>query len=130
VTAAAVVLALSGSLRFAQIALAMAAALFGIVIVAAVRRDESQLTGIALLFSVASVGCLLIGRVNSFSNVPLASYLMIPAAPLFAWCGCIAPLARYSGVKRMLAIVTVPLAILAAAVLIAAVTELGAEAAY
>jgi hypothetical protein len=129
-TAAAIVLALSGNLRFAQIAIAMAGALFGIVLVAFVRRDENHLMGISLLFSIASVGSLLIGHANSFSEVPFASYLMIPAAPLFAWFGFVGPFAQLSGIKRVFAIATVPVTLLAVAVLMAVIADLGAGGEY
>jgi len=130
VTAAAIVLALSGSLRFAQIAIALAGALFGIFLVSFTRRDTNHLAGISLLFSVASVGALLIGRVNSFSEVPLASYLMIPAAPVFAWCGFAGPLGQFSGAKQVLATTAIPLLVLAVAVCLAAFAELSVGGEY
>lgn len=129
-TAAAIVLALSGSLRFAQIAIALAGALFGIVIVATMWRDSNHLNGMTLLFSVAVVGALLIGRVNSFSQVPLASYLLIPAAPLVVWCGTAGPLSRLTGAKKLLALTALPCLLLAIAVLGAAVAELGGAGEY
>ena len=122
-TATAIVLALSGSLRFAQIALAMAGALFGIVVVASVWRDDCYVNGVALMFSIATVGSLLIGRVNSFSEVPLASYLIIPVAPLSAWCGSMRPFSRLNGLKQTLARVALPLALLAIAVAMAGISE-------
>ncbi len=93
-TAAAVVLALSGSLRFAQIGVAAAAACFGIMLVACSRRDTNSIAGIGLPFAVIIVGLLLIGRVNSFSNVPMAAYLLVPAAPLLLWARVVGPFAK------------------------------------
>ena len=130
IMAAAIVLALSGSLRFSQMAIAMAGALFGIVLIACVWRDANHLHGIALLFSVTAVGSLLIGRVNSFSEVPLASYLMIPAAPLFVGCCSVGRFSKLAGAKRFLVLAMLPCLLLAVAVLMAAKAELSAGGEY
>jgi hypothetical protein len=125
-TAAAVVLALSGSLRFAQIALASSAALFGILLVTCVQREAKPkpMVGGGFVFSLMSVGLLLIGRVNSFSEVPLISYLLIPAAPLTLWLTAVGPLSRISDTKRAIVRAALPLSVLAVAVLLAMIAEM------
>jgi hypothetical protein len=124
-TTAAVVLALSGSLRFAQIALAGAAALFGIMLVACFRRNANMLTGVSSIFSVMAIGSLLIGQVNSFSEVPLSSYVLVPLAPLLLWFCTTGPLSRLEGVKRSFAYASLPIGVLVGAVLLAAIAEFG-----
>jgi hypothetical protein len=124
-TTAAVVLALSGSLRFAQITLAGAAALFGLMLVACLKRDVNMLTGISSVFSVMAVGSLLIGRVNSFSEVPLASYMLVPVAPLLLWVCTTGPLSRLTSVKRSFVYASLPIVLLVGSVLLAAVAEFG-----
>jgi hypothetical protein len=123
-TTAAVVLALSGSLRFAQIALAGAGSLFGVLLVACFRRETNHVTGLALLFSVMAVGLMLVGRVNSFSEVPLASYLLVPAAPLSLWLGVTGPLTQMTRGKRMVVSLILPFALLGGALLLAAMAEM------
>lgn len=116
-TVAAVVLALSGSLRFAQIGLASASALFGIVLVACFTRNENHLAGFGFVFATAAVGLMLIGRVNSFSNVPLISYVLVPIAPLTLWCGAAGPLSCMTGFKGMVARASLPIGVLTAALI-------------
>ena len=116
-TAAAVILALAGSLRFAQIALAGAASLFGIFLVSCWDRQPGRLSGIGLVFSILVIGSLLVGRVNSFSDVPLVSYALVPLAPLGLWLTEAKPLARFPSWQRSLAGGVVALAILGTAIL-------------
>ena len=123
-TTAAVVLALSGSLRFAQIALAGAGSLFGVLLVACFRRHTNHVTGLVLLFSVMTVGLMLVGRVNSFSEVPLASYLLVPAAPLSLWLGVTGPLTQMTRGKRMVVSLILPFALLGGALLLAALADM------
>ncbi|MCG8408676.1 MAG: hypothetical protein MI923_26020 [Phycisphaerales bacterium] len=128
ITAAAVVLALSGSLRFAQVALAGAGALFGVMLVTCFKRETGRetgrVTGAAFVFSMMAVGSLLIGCVHSFSEVPLASYLLVPAAPLALWSCEIGPLSRLTGVKRYFVAFSLPVTLLGSAVLLAVVAEM------
>lgn len=129
-TAISVLLALAGSLRFAQLAIALSGGLFGIVLIAFFRRDQQHLRGITLLMAIAGIGALLIGRVNSFSEVPLASYVMIPIAPLTAWIGSVGPPTQWTGAKRVAAVVALPLLVLAVAIGIAAAYELSGGSEY
>ena len=121
--AAAVILALAGSLRFAQIALAGAASLLGIFLVSCRDRQPGRLSGIGLVFSILVIGSLLVGRVNSFSDVPLVSYLLVPLAPLGLWLTEAKPLARFPSWQRALAGGVVALAILGAAISMAILAE-------
>jgi hypothetical protein len=101
ITAVSIVLAISGSLRFAQIGISGAGAMFGIMLCACVVAEVSSLQGLSLGFAILTVGGLLIGQVNSFSDVPWISYLIIPVAPLSLWITTVGPLSQPTGVKRM-----------------------------
>ncbi|QDU95239.1 hypothetical protein [Lignipirellula cremea] len=80
VTAASILLVLADSLRFAQMAMALSGAIAGLVVAVAADASRKPLLGILPFTVIALCGLLLIGQVNSFSGVPLASYLLIPAA--------------------------------------------------
>ena len=129
-SAAAVVLALSGSLRFAQITLASAAALFGCAVAAGILRKEHSANGIALLFSVMAVGSLLVGQVNSFSEVPFAAYAVLPLAPLMLWLSTFGPLSKLTGKKRCCVHAFLPLLVIAAAVSMAVLADLNSSDGY
>ena len=124
------VLVLSGNLRFAQMALAGAAALFGVALVACVRRETNYTKGVSLIFSMMAVGLMLIGRVNSFSEVPLASYLLVPAAPLALWCSAVGPLSTLTGVKGVTVRVALPFSLLGVAVVLAICAEMSGAGEY
>ena len=121
--AAAIILALSGSLRFAQIAGAGAAAMAGIFLVNCWDREPGRLSGFGLVFAILVIGSLLVGRVNSFSDVPLVSYLLVPLAPLGLWLTEAKPLGQFSSWQRSLAGGVVALAILGAAISMAILAE-------
>ena len=122
---AAIVLALSGSLRFAQIAGAGMGTTAGMTLVA--WRDKSRsLSGAALPYAVLLGGMMLIGRVNSFSNVPLASYLMIPLAATTLWVSVMGPLSKGMGLRLCMA-QAIPVFVSAAAVVIAVIAEMSAK---
>lgn len=121
---AAGVLALSGSLRFAQIAGAGAGASAGLALACRFVPKDDSLQGVSLVYVLLLNGILLAGRVNSFSNVPLASYLLIPLAPLSLCLMAQGRLAQWDGAKRTLAGLGLPLIICIFALAIAAVAEL------
>lgn len=109
-----VILALAGSLRFAQIAGCGAAALAGMSLAAFFDRMGRTAEGIALPFALLAAGMMLIGRVNSFSEVPLISYLLPPLSPLALWPMAAGPLARTTARRRWLpALLPVVLCLLA-----------------
>jgi len=118
----AIVLALSGSLRFAQILGAGSGALAGITIVQWFRA-ATGLEGLSLTYAMLLGGALLIGRVNSFSDVPLASYLLVMAAPLALGVVAVRPCSQWSGVKGLLVRFGAPLAVCATAALLAVIAE-------
>lgn len=98
----AAILALSGSLRFAQIAGCGAAALMGLSLAAWFDRTGRPSAGIALPFAVLAAGMMHIGKVNSFSDVPLISYLLPPLAPLALWAVILDCGPRSTGPRRLL----------------------------
>ncbi|MCO6457948.1 MAG: hypothetical protein J5I93_21810 [Pirellulaceae bacterium] len=79
---ASALLALSGSLRFAQTAAAGMAALLGLAVGCGVARRRPALGGVALVYSLLICSVSLTGKVNSFSSIPAVSYAMLPLAPL------------------------------------------------
>lgn len=119
----AVVLVLSGSLRFGQIAGSAAGALTGLSLVLLLVRSPALLTGIGFSFAVLIAGALLVGRVHSFSDVPLASYLLIPLAPLFLWVAALPPVSRLTGWRFAATALAFPIAACGLAVALAAFAE-------
>jgi hypothetical protein len=110
----AAVLFQSGSLKFAQLAGAIAAPLAGCALVARFHRDEALMPGAVPPLGVLLGGLMFIGYNESFSNVPTASYALIPAAPLALWVCAVGPLARWQGMRRLAVqagVVLVPLAV-------------------
>lgn len=88
--ALALLLTLSGSLRFGQIAGLMAAALTGLSLFQSTTKSDlatnsSDANGPSTyLITLFLWGAATIGYLNSFSQIWLISYLLIPAAPLTA----------------------------------------------
>ena len=121
----AALLATSGSLRFAQVLGAGAGALCGMAAAAwlGARARPLALAGISLSFTVLLAGMMLVGRVNSFSSVPLASYVLIPVAPLFLWISFAGPLSHLQGMKRATVQFALALTPCAAALVLAALAE-------
>lgn len=115
----AVVLALAGSLRFAQIAGCGAGGMAGYALVACFYPQRDCCRGVALPFMVLSGGAMLVGYLNSFSDVPSASYLLTPIAPLFLWAAATGPLFRLQGFKRAIIVVALPLLPCVCAILLA-----------
>lgn len=121
---AAVVLALSGNGRFGQIAIAGAGAILGLSALSGLARGEQPLLGSSGLFAMLVVGTLLVGRVNSFSDVPLASYLLVPFAPLTLWCTQAPPFSRLGKATRVALAIALPTLILGLAAGLAVKAEL------
>jgi hypothetical protein len=110
----AAVLFQSGSGQFAQLAGAIAAGLAGCALVAWFHPDEVLMRGAVPPLGVLLGGLIFIGYNESFSNVPTASYALIPAAPLALWVCAVGPLARWQGKRRLAVqagVVLVPLAV-------------------
>lgn len=126
----AVILALSGSLRIAQTAGAAAGALVGCTTASVVRSRRGDYAGIALPFALLAVGLMLIGRVNSFSTVPLVSYLLPPLAPLGLWCSAAIGTPRQPGRTGMILAAILVILPLAIALGLAAAAEMGGAEQY
>jgi hypothetical protein len=124
---AAVVLLLSESLRFCQVLLAATGPLAGMTLAAKWRRPSPQFHGIAFSFQLLLCGELLIGYVNSFSDVPLLCYALIPIAPLGLWPSLHGPLSRLQGWKAILGRLSLPATICLLTIIIALVTSLNSE---
>ena len=120
--AGAAVLGLSGSLRFAQIAGCGVAALTGLTIAARFLGGRICSEGLVLPFALLVTGLMLIGRVNSFSDVPLMSYVLPPLAPLSLWLATSDRVAG-TGWRRWL-VLMLPLVVCGTAVGLAAANEL------
>lgn len=121
--AAAVVVALSESLRFAQVAGLSFSAGLGLVVTGIVLK-RSLLGGLGLTLTVYLAGILLIAQVNSFSDVPLVSYWLPIAGPFIsAIIGFLLP-AKASGLVRGLAIVLPAATVSAIGVILAVVATM------
>lgn len=119
--AGAAILVLSGNLRFSQMAGCGAAALLGIMIAAKLGKNRVKTDGLVLPFTLLATGLMLIGRVNSFSDVPLISYVLVPVAPLSLWLASNDHIAG-TGVRRWFAL-SLPLVVCGVAVGMAVVSE-------
>jgi len=119
----AAVLGLSGNLRFAQIAGAGAGALAGITACTLVRGRTVALDGVALSYSVILGGAMFVGRASSYSDVPLASYALVPLAPLLVWVGMRGPVSRLPVRSRLLVQIGLPFVLCVVALLMAAIAE-------
>ncbi len=97
---AAVVVVVSGSLRLGQLTGIGAGAMTGIAIAAALGRQTGSLTAISLPLFVFLTGTMWIGHVNSFSEVPTASYPLVAVSPLAYWICQAGPLSRMTGWRR------------------------------
>lgn len=75
-------LALSGSLRFAQMAGAAMAALCGLAASWQLAKARPTAGGVASVYSLLIGAVMLTAWVNSFSSIPGVSYWLLPAAPV------------------------------------------------
>jgi hypothetical protein len=98
------ILLLSGSTGFSLTAGAGAGALTGIA-VAMCRTREATFRGASLACCTLLGGAMLVGQFNTISQVPLASYVIPPVAPLLLWAGVRGPLSQgngaFAGMKRI-----------------------------
>ena len=129
-SAACVVLICSGSLRFTQIALAGASAIFGVALVCFVTKSENCTKGITPLFAVMLVGILHIGYVNSFSEIPAVSYFLVAIAPLLLWLATLKTFLRFSRTKQFFIGLIFPGILLAIAVIITLIADSNTEGGY
>jgi hypothetical protein len=95
--AAGAVLALSGILKFAQMAGVLAAVLAGCAGPARWPPGESPARGAVPGLSVLLPGLLFAGYFNTFSDVPPASFLLVLAAPLGPGVAALLPSSKSAG---------------------------------
>lgn len=106
---AAIVVALSDSARFGQIPGLAVGSFGGMTLAACLDRKQNSLRGAAPLIAGLLTGMMVIAKAMTFSEIPLASYLLIPAAPLLMCFAAVGPLAKLTGFKRVLAQLLPPL---------------------
>lgn len=116
---AAVILTHSGSLLFGQIGIAAMGGLLGITLVSAIDRNCRSLDGIEFPIAVYLCSVMMIGHVNSFSNIPVSAYAIVPFAPLGLTLSLFGPLATLKGRSLVIAQLLLPLIICATALGIA-----------
>jgi hypothetical protein len=127
-TCGAVVLGLAGSLRFAQMAGCGAAALGGMAAASwIVRAARPLVSGVALPAALLVTGAMLIGRTNSFSDVPLVSYLLIPLATAALWLAATPSAVAARGWRRGARLVVPVVVATAGAILALAMEGAGGE---
>lgn len=117
------VLVVSGSMRFAQMAGCGAGAALGIAGAAAIAPQRIDLTRLPLPVTVLTAGAMWIGRVNSYSDVPLVSYVLVPLAPLALGLSRARLLQRSPQGVRTAATVGAAVTVGVAAILIAVIAE-------
>ena len=127
---AVIIIFLSGSLRFTQLAGAGAAAMLGIAMAVVISRKKYGVDGIAPAFSLLIGGLLLIAFVDSHSSVPLLSYVLVALAPLALWIAAVKLLRKFSGWRLWLVLMPLPLGMLLAALILAIVAEFGSTDSY
>lgn len=120
----------AGSLRFAQIAGAAAGSFVGCTIASVFQPRRGDFAGIALPFAVLAAGLMLIGRVNSYSTVPLVSYLLPPLAPLGLWCSAGIWTSHKPGRARAIVAVILVIVPLAVAMGLAVAADMGGAEDY
>lgn len=122
---AAMILAIAGSLRFSQMAICGVAAIIGMAIAGSVGTRQCIVVGIAMPFGLLISALMFAGQANSFSDVPLACYILPPLAPLTLWLAVRGPLSKFGGSARWL-VLSAPLVVCLMAVATAYI-ETGAE---
>lgn len=89
---------MAGSLRFAQFGGCMAAVFCGLALSrwrlsrskeSAISAQPSSWPEISLIFVCLAAGVTLVGQLNSFSDVPLLCYVLVPLAPLGLWVSAV-----------------------------------------
>lgn len=93
----AVLMTHSGSLLFGQIGLASAGGTLGLTVAAIFDKRSRSMDGLAYPMTFFLCTTMLIAEVNSFTEIPFASYLLIPCAPLGLWLASVGPLSRFKG---------------------------------
>ncbi len=113
--AAATVLIHAASARFFDMTVLLTATLAGIGLIAAVRKLD--VTAVFVGPAVFLPALMLGGAVNTFSEVPIASFILIGLAPCALWSLSLPPMRRWSG--RALAVAAVVAVLVPCAVAVA-----------
>ena len=107
--AASALLLLSGSLRFSYIAMTLMGPAVGLLASALLIRDPCPFRLSAYPVAVALCAMMLIGRVNTFSDIPLLSWLLIPFAPWGQWIVTLPAVRTLTKYKKEAAALALPL---------------------
>ncbi|MEX0791955.1 MAG: hypothetical protein WD045_02380, partial [Pirellulaceae bacterium] len=107
------------SARFAQVLLTAMCGMGGLFLAVTVIARKNHLLGLACSLTLLVGGPILIGQANTFSNVPLASYLLIILAPLTMWISRTRPLAHWSESAKTTVTIAIPAVTCLAAILLA-----------
>lgn len=119
-SAGAAVLGFAGILKFVHLAAALAAGVAGWLLASLIRSRETSFRGATAACAVLLGGLMYSGRVSSYSGVPLASYVLVPAAPVCLWVLAAGLLSRLPMGWRAVAGVAVVILPLTVAVVLAA----------
>lgn len=125
--AASALLALSGSLRFAQTTAAAMAAYAGLAAALVAVRPASTLGGVALVYSLLSSAAMLTGQVNSFSEIPTFSYVLLPLAPFAYGLAVLRQPMRPLPMRRLLLVLAIAVGIAVLALALALAAEFAGE---
>ena len=125
----ALILTLAGSLRFGQIGGAIAAGFIGFMVAQLVDRKSDRLSDVSFLFTLLCGGAMLVGQLNSASDVPLVCFLIPPLTPLALWLCQVGPLSKLQGKTRIAADILLPAIFVVTAIGIAVGTYLLSDSA-
>jgi hypothetical protein len=119
----AIVMIFSGSLRFAQLAGLGVGGMAGLAVAHVFPARPIARDAVALPLAVFLCGAMWIGYVNSFTSVPLASYLLVAISPLAMWIARLGPIAQLTGFKRVAVIAVAGIALAALGSVLAYLAE-------
>ena len=125
----ALTLTLAGSLRFGQIGGAIAAGFVGFLFAQVVDRKSDRLSDVSFLFTLLCGSAMLVGQLNSSSDVPLVCFLIPPLAPLALWLCQLGPLSKLQSQRRMIADILLPAIFVVTSIGIAVCTRLLSDSA-
>lgn len=121
--AGAIVLALSGNMKFAHLGGTLASGNLGCALIWAFGRWKPRFQGAVPGVTVLLGGLMFAGYVNSFSDVPAVSYLLVPVAPLALSVCLLPPVRNWPRSRRLMLQAVVVLVPLTASVVLALQAE-------
>lgn len=114
------IVALQGeSATFAEALLMAMCGMGGLFIAILTIARKDHLYGIACVYTLLLGGPIFNGQVNTFSNVPLASYLLILLAPLTMWLSRTSPLKHWGEAAKTILAIALPAITCLVAILLA-----------